>query len=282
MDKSNFITNLGEEATVALIEEAFLTPKPGLIDKISSGSHTDMNLHTMEDSANALQSTFTKIAEISYKHPPNQELREKIASIGREGEKDMLKATGGVNTHKGAIWALGLIISAKATMPNEKNPDAILKIAGKIASFEDRNYQETETNGNRVKEKYKVSGAKEEAEAGFPTIRNIAIPAYLLSQSHGKTKEHIQIDVLLSLMAKVDDTCILHRGCMEDLQTIKKMADTAFRLGGNSTSLGNAAIETLAEYCLDKRLSPGGSADLLAATIFMMNLEERGLGEWRD
>lgn len=103
VDRSKY---LADKAVEALMEEALLTPKPGLVDRRDTGSHSDMNLDLMLKSAASLQETFYKIGEAAWSEKPTQKLREKIARIGRKGEYDMLKETKGVNTHKGAIWLL--------------------------------------------------------------------------------------------------------------------------------------------------------------------------------
>ncbi|MHA6530135.1 triphosphoribosyl-dephospho-CoA synthase [Paenibacillus sp. BAC0078] len=257
------------KAVQALVEEAQLTPKPGLVDAKSGGSHTDMSIGLMLKSARALEGTFRRIADVSYLHPVNQSLREQIASIGREGEKQMLSATGGVNTHKGAIWALGLLTSARAACPQERDPYRIMSTAGQLASFEDRYVPTAPTNGQAVKRKYKVTGAAEEAQLGFPHIREAALPALFRARAGGKTEEEARIEALLALMSTVEDTCILHRGSWADLMAIRRMSGAFLSEGGFSSQTGRKIFHRLSEYCSTRRLSPGGSADLLAATLFL-------------
>lgn len=262
---------LAAKAVKALIDEAMLTPKPGLVDADNSGSHTDMSLELMLTSAYALEETFREIAFVSYLHPVIQELREKIAAIGRQGEQVMLSATNGVNTHKGAIWALGLLVSAKATNPEEQNPIKILETAGRIASYQDRYRPTNYTHGQAVIKKYPAMGAEEEAQLGFPHIRHASLPALINARTLGKTEDAARIDALLSLMATVDDTCILHRGDWTDLVEIKSMANEFLEYGGFATEPGRDIFQSLSAYCKSKRLSPGGSADLLAATLFLVS-----------
>lgn len=126
---TTFGADLAAKAVQALVDEALLTPKPGLVDTRDSGSHSDMSIGLMIKSARALEETFQRIADASYLHPVDQSLREKIASIGREGEQQMFSATNGVNTHKGAIWALGLLTSARAACPGECDPHRIMREA---------------------------------------------------------------------------------------------------------------------------------------------------------
>ncbi|GJM67902.1 hypothetical protein HMSSN036_01180 [Paenibacillus macerans] len=111
---------LAGKAVKALMDEALLTPKPGLVDARDNGSHTDMTLELMLKSAKALEGTFREIARVSYLHPVNQSLREQIAFIGREGEKAMFAATNGVNTHKGAIWAWAFLPAHEPPTPRKE------------------------------------------------------------------------------------------------------------------------------------------------------------------
>ncbi len=263
--------SLAAKAVKALMEEALLTPKPGLVDARDNGSHSDMSIDLMLESARSLENTFREIANVSYQHPVNQTLREKIAQIGRDGEKVMLRATNGVNTHKGGIWALGLLVSARAALPEEQDPLQIMSIAGRIASFHDRYRPVQQTNGQSVKKRYAVMGAEEEARLGFPHIRDNALPTLLHARACGKTEEEARIEALLALMASVDDTCILHRGHWSDLITIKRMSGAFLAADGFRTQSGRKLFYRLSEHCKFRRLSPGGSADLLAATLFLID-----------
>ncbi|WP_160723205.1 triphosphoribosyl-dephospho-CoA synthase [Bacillus sp. USDA818B3_A] len=261
-------------AVQALIEEAELTPKPGLVDKESTGSHQDMSIELMIQSARSLEPAFREMAKVSYGRVPSQELREEVAAIGRQGEIDMFQATGGVNTHKGAIWALGLLISSAAMNPGETSLDLIAKTAGNLALFQDRHLPQQITNGKRVKSKYGVNGALGEAQLGFPHIRNISLPVLYDSRSKGIKEDLCRLNTLIALMANLDDTCILHRGGARSLTTTKELASEILKSGGVWTPKGWRVLEVLNKYLIKSNASPGGSADLLAATIFLDSLYE--------
>jgi triphosphoribosyl-dephospho-CoA synthase len=273
MEKSQtFTENLATLAVRALIEEAELTPKPGLVDKECAGSHHDMSIELMIKSARSLEPAFREIAKVSYGRVPSQELREDIAAIGRQGEMDMFQATGGVNTHKGAIWALGLLISSAAMNPKEVSLDHIAFTAGKLARFPDRNMPEQKTNGKRVKEEYGVNGARGEAQQGFPHIREIALPVLHESRNRGIKEEMCRLNTLIALMANLDDTCILHRGGTQVLTATKEISSKILILGGVWTQTGWKLLEELNQFLIKCNASPGGSADLLAATIFLESI----------
>lgn len=177
----------------------------------------------------------------------------------------------GVNTHKGAIWAIGLLTSARAVFPEENDPYKLMEVAGEIASFQDRYEPALKTHGQEVKKKYRIISAKDEAQHGFPMIQNAGLPALLSARKAGKSEQEARIESLLALMASVDDTCILHRGKWSDLIEIKRLAKEFLLWDGFGTSIGRKTFDRLTEYCESRKLSPGGSADLLAATLFLIS-----------
>ncbi|MGG1400848.1 triphosphoribosyl-dephospho-CoA synthase [Bacillus salipaludis] len=273
MERYQFSTkNLASLAVRALIEEAELTPKPGLVDKHDSGSHCDMTIELMLKSARSLEPTFTEIAKVSWERAPSQELREEIAAIGRQGEIDMFQATGGINTHKGAIWALGLLVSSASMNPGEGSLEQIALTAGKIASFHDRNRPKQMTNGRRVTEKYGVKGALGEAQQGFPHIRNLSLPILYDARRKGIKEDLCRLNALIALMANLDDTCILHRGGEKALSKTKKLSALILLSGGVWTKSGWKFFQELDQFLVECNASPGGSADLLAATLFLDDL----------
>lgn len=265
---SNKLTSL---AVRALIEEANLTPKPGLVDQNNTGSHSDLTIDLMIKSAKSLEGTFSKIAAVSFGENPNQILREEIAAIGRTGESIMYQTTNGVNTHKGAIWAIGLLVSS-ASMNQSNDINHIVAQAGKLARYPDRYCPGTKTNGTRVIETYGVHGAKGEAERGFPHITEFSLPMLKESRKLGIGENAARLNALLALMANLNDTCILHRGGMEALDVTKHLAAEVLNEGGVSTSDGWELLQKLDNKLIQLNVSPGGSADLLAATLFLDSL----------
>ncbi len=262
-DKSTFSTAVAEMAVSSLIEELELTPKPGLVDKQNTGAHKDINVRLMRASAESLRDTFKEIAFISYDRSLSQSLREEIAAIGRDGEKRMFGVTGGINTHKGAIWSIGLLASAFSIGKGTFTTEEILSIAGKLARYPDRYCPVTDTNGKRVIKKFGVKGAKGEAQQGFPHIRQFSLPMLNHSRAIGLTEEKAKLHALLSLVAHLDDTCILHRVGSDGLSFAKEQA--AFFLISGDFDL----LNQMDEEFINRNISPGGSADLLAATLFL-------------
>ncbi|KRF52764.1 triphosphoribosyl-dephospho-CoA synthase MdcB [Bacillus sp. Soil531] len=260
---------IAKMAVTALVDEAVLTPKPGLVDAATTGSHQDMNIETLLTSAYALQPTFLQIALYSQGKQPSQMLREEIARIGREGEQIMYAATDGVNTHKGAIWALGLLASATAVCGIQASPASITEAAGQIARYTDRFCPLHSSNGLRVKKQYGAKGATGEAKQGFPHVIHIGLPALHKARKLGIHETSARIDTLVTLIANLDDTCILHRAGPVVLEEVKMAASNVLEAGGVSTSMGKQRLEALDHILLSSNASPGGSADLLAVVLFL-------------
>ena len=270
-------TRLARFATDALIEEAHATPKPALVDRRGSGAHRDLNLAVMERSAYALEPTFAALARASQGKRPSAALRTELAAIGRAGEAAMMRATQGSNAHRGAIWIVGLLV-AGATISGEvagmqsMAAESICSTAAHIACFPDRDAPLAPSNGTRVRMRYGVGGARREAQEGFPHVLRIGLPALHAARRRGIGESAARIDTLLAIMTTLDDTCLLHRAGVPALTAAKSGAEEVLTLGGSSTPSGQAALARLESRLLAFNASPGGAADLLAATLFMDRL----------
>src|SRR5580658_1303687 len=166
-------------ATQALIAEAELTPKPGLVDQRGTGAHHDLSLALMRRSANALEPYFATMAFISAGRNIDASLREELAAIGRSAERTMYNVTLGSNTHKGAIWTLGLLVAAAARSEHQ-NATRIASIAGSIARLPLRALPALITHGDVARMRYGAAGARGEAWNDFPHVIQYGLP--LLSE----------------------------------------------------------------------------------------------------
>jgi triphosphoribosyl-dephospho-CoA synthase len=263
-------------AREALIAEAELTPKPGLVDRRGGGAHTDLSLAIMRRSALAIEPYFCQMAFVSRGTSPSQQMRERLAVIGRDAERAMLKATGGSNSHKGAIWILGLLISAAAMQDEENVPASVVATtAMNIASFDDRATPRLVSHGDAVAKQYGVAGARGEALRGFPHVVDVGLPMLHERRASGATEQVARLDTLLSIMSRLDDTCLLYRGGKTALSAAQEGAIAVERAGGSGTAIGKQHLQHLDCQLLDLKVSPGGSADLLAATLFLDAVEQR-------
>jgi triphosphoribosyl-dephospho-CoA synthase len=266
---------LSAQAVSALIEEAQLTPKPGLVDRRHRGAHSDMDYALMCRSANILRPMFHQLAEAGARMPPSPALRARIGEIGREGERVMLCATGGVNTHRGAIWALGLLVTAAAQSNDDNtNPQWIAQCAGALARLHDPHAPtHTGHKGERARREYGVGGARGQAFAGFPHVICHGLPTLQRARMRGASETSARLDALLAIMASLDDTCVLARAGLEGLRSVQTGARRILAEGGTGTLSGRRALQTLDRDMLAANISPGGSADLLAATLLLDRLE---------
>lgn len=264
-------------AAASLKDEANLFPKPGLVNWRSPGSHTDMTIEMMHASVDAISSSFKAMADAAKKADRNNPeslsaLRMTVGAIGRAAEVAMLKATGGINTHRGAIYAQGLLTVA-AGLAEERSAlaaERVAALAGHIASIPDLGFEAPATShGLVVRKRLGLPGAREEAQSGFEHVRLFAL---LKSRKAGLSEAASQINALLALMATLPDTCIAHRGGLAGLQAVQSGAKQVLDLGGVGLPEGSAAYEALCRQMEEQKLSPGGSADLLAATLFLDRL----------
>lgn len=269
---------LADEAVAALVDEAQLTPKPALVDRRGSGAHADLDLEAMLRSAWALHGTFAAIAARAAGERPSQALREDLAAIGREGERAMLAATGGSNAHRGAIWSLGLLVAGAALDPSRSAPAAVAARSAAIARHPDRFDPGQATNGARACARYGVAGARGEAANGFPHVVAIGLPALRGARRRGVPEESARLDALLAVMCSLEDTCLLHRGGPAALEAARRGARAVLDEGGAATARGRRALLRLDGALLARNASPGGSADCLAAVLFLDRLSEPGLG----
>lgn len=249
---------LGRLAGQALREEALHTPKPGLVDRRGGGAHRDMTLPMLLASADVLAPAIAACAEAAQALPPGRDLRAVIGAIGRDGERRMLEATGGVNTHRGALWALGLLAAGLAAAGTVAGA---ARFAARLAALDDPAAGgPAVSHGARVRLRYGASGAAGEARRGFPHTVRVALPVL---RAAGRT------DALLASMRRLEDTCLLHRAGPAGLRAVRDGAAAVLDAGGSGTTAGAAALDRLDLLCRRRGLSPGGSGDVLAAAVFL-------------
>jgi triphosphoribosyl-dephospho-CoA synthase len=260
-------------AVSALIEEAELTPKPALVDRMGNGAHHDLDLPRLRRSALALRDGFADMA-MSAPGTSLLRLRERIGQIGRDMERRMFEVTGGSNTHRGAIWALGLLITAAARNPWRN----VVRTAAQLAQLPDRFAPKRLSHGERVRIRFGATGARGEAQTGFPHAVRIGLPALRAARERGVPEDNVRLDTLLSIMAHLEDTCLLYRGGLPALEAARLGAWAVLAVGGTATPTGMERLHRLHNELMARWASPGGSADLLAVTLFLDRLENSAHG----
>jgi triphosphoribosyl-dephospho-CoA synthase len=299
--------SIGAAAVEALLAEARLAPKPGLVDPRHSGAHEDMDYPLLVASAHSLEDCFVRCAAegraaamedgdwpegSSRKNVAASRLLPRLRPIGLEGERAMYRATGGVNCHKGAIFCLGLLAAALgwlATQPGARGRPAAEPLGDRaclLVSEICRGLVETELGrreapimgrqsaGERLYANLGVRGARGEAEAGFPVLRNWILPILRSPRDREPASvEASRLDALLASMSRLEDSCVLSRGGAEGLVLVREGALAAIAARAESEEGGRRALEGFDAALCARRLSPGGSADLLSAGIFLLAFE---------
>ncbi|WP_075182176.1 triphosphoribosyl-dephospho-CoA synthase [Pantoea sp. 1.19] len=256
-------------AREALIAEVWLTPKPGLVDGRGSGAHADMTLALMVRSARALEPTFYALALAGWQRHADVALRSEVGRLGRAGEQTMLAATGGVNTHRGAIWALGLLVTALAMQGEQAEPERTVFLAAALARLTDPAAPRGFSHGLRASRRFRLPGAREEAQRGFPHVMQHALPQMRRTHLAGGDAQAVRLDGLLAIMSHLSDTCVLSRGGLPALAAMQSGAQRVLALGGYGTPAGRLALASLDRQLLKRGVSPGGAADLLAAALLL-------------
>ncbi|MDV5138761.1 triphosphoribosyl-dephospho-CoA synthase CitG [Chimaeribacter arupi] len=282
--REQLVQQMGE----ALLQEVMLTPKPGLVDKRNNGAHRDMNLGLFVRSIEALLSQMPRFYDLGFSTAalaPVQVL-PMLRPLGLAGEAQMLRTTGGVNTHKGAIFAFGLLLAAAGRLTALQRPLAQQPLCETVSHFcrglvqrELGGITAPRTAGERLYQQHGLTGARGEAESGFHTVRSVALPTWRRMMAKTGQKEQAQLQVLLHLMAWNADTNLAARGGMAGLHYVQQQAQGLLWQGGVQAPDGAARLYALDDALIARHLSPGGSADLLAVTLFLAAFPA-GEAEW--
>lgn len=270
-----------ELACRALLYEVATTPKPGLVDGCNTGSHKDMDMFTFIDSACALLPYFEaciRSGQETRSCSPADTFR-KIRKEGREAEQIMFSATGGINTHKGAIFSIGIVCAAMGRLDrqNWQYPEKILTECAKITEglterdFSGLNMENAVTSGQRFYVQYGITGVRGQAEAGFPAVREYGLPVFLQGIREGRGINESGCAALLAIMASSVDTNLIARSNLETQQAVVVQVKALLE---KNPYPDRSTLEELDRMFIQKNLSPGGSADLLAICYLLYFLME--------
>lgn len=266
--QEEFFRQIGESAQRALLHEALTTPKPGLVDCENSGAHTDMNLLHFADSACTLRPYFERCARMGAEGASFQQLQY----TGQQAEDAMFTSVG-VNTHKGAIFSLGILCYAAGSCGEHAALDAILQKSADLGACfleQMKKNARSETGGEVQYRQYGLTGARGEAASGFQSVRTIALPAIKEALASGKTLHQAGLYALMHLMKTVQDSNIIRRAGLDGQAFVMQQAQWALVEGCREETL-----REINQSFVQRNISPGGSADLLAATYFLYFLENR-------
>ena len=272
---------VASRVTKALLDEVRTTPKPGLVDRANNGSHRDMTLATFERSAEALAPYWARcfaLGRASAAEAPEATFAA-LRPAGMEAERAMLAATGGVNTHKGAIYTLGVICGALGRLWRADAPcrdvDAILRECAAMTKAETDAYfaaltpETAKTAGERFYLQCGLRGIRGEVADGLPGVRDAALPMLRRALDEGYSRNDAGVYALLALIARGADTNMLFRGGAD---TAAEAAREAAALMEDDCFPTMDAAAQLDRTFIARNLSPGGCADLLAAAWFLFDL----------
>ncbi len=262
----------------SLLYEVCVTPKPGLVDRKNSGSHRDMDIFTFLNSTSVLFPYFERCVRQAMGGTLGPE--ELLAALRWEGklaEQTMLAATGGVNTHKGAIFSMGLCCAALGQLPREQwgDPAAVLDRCGVLAQgLVEQDYRrltpETAcTAGETLYLRHGVTGVRGQAAAGFPAVRTVGLPTLEEGLAQGLSWNDAGCKALLALMGTAEDTNLMARGGLRGQRQAAEEATAQLRRFPDWEGL-----DRMDQDFISWNLSPGGSADLLALCYMICFLKE--------
>lgn len=314
------LEHVGWRVRNALLGEVYATPKPGLVDRRDTGAHRDMNYETFLASTEAITPYMVRMfAEgmdaTAAGHTP-EEVFQAIRGIGLEAERAMYAATAGVNTHKGMIFTMGIVLAAAGILyaradktSGQITVDAILDRTRQMTArsmaedFRKMLAYPPKTHGERLFQTYGERGIRGQAMEGFPILRDTAVPWLrrfqnigtdaelqraiaaqatlrrgLLQDTGSMHAEHfenaVHVSTLIAIMSVLNDTNVFIRSSYEDMCWLQAESSTILGMGAMFTEEGVRAIEALNTACIEKNISPGGAADILAVAILLLKLTE--------
>ena len=273
---------IASKAYIALLEEVYTTPKPGLVDLYSCGAHTDMDVSTFEKSALALTPYFVSMAELGVSYYGNlEELFIKIREVGVSAEQAMYRATEGVNTHKGVIFSVGIFCAAAGRCIREYGritPNNLSKIQLLMTKrillneLQEIMKNKPQSHGELNIKRYDTLGARGEGIRGYPAVWKIALP--ILAEGRQKKRERnlVKLQALISLMEQVEDSNIISRKGLNTLKEVQKLSKDFLMRGGAYSVNALSELEKMDKQFVDMNISAGGCADLLAVSLFIEKL----------
>lgn len=276
------LQKVGQYLTQAILLEVSTHPKPGLVTRLSNGAHKDMSIFTFMMSSAVLSKAFNDLQDIGQAHRGTlAELFCKLRSYGVGAEAELLRVTKGVNTQRGILFAGGIVSAVSGYAMNMGlSRDALLpmikEMAAGLVAKELKNLDHAAmTAGEKLYYKYGITGIRGEVENGFPSVVNYGLPALEDAFDQGATINDALVHALIALMTVVEDSNVIWRTDYDTLLEVQRIAKNILSLGSVFTEKGRMAIAETERYFLQRRISPGGSADLLSVTITLYLLEHK-------
>lgn len=283
---STLATKLGTLAVEAMLYEVSCTPSPGLVNRFNSGAHQDMDFYSFMTSTAALGPFMARFVQVGIDFIGTAtEMLPVLRIVGQEAEQAMFTATAGINTQKGLIFSLGIVAAAIGRLLKAGNyqesgvyqmvaamTDGIVarELAGRSHVSDDRL-----TAGERLYRKYQISGIRGELEQGLPTVEQYGLPQLRRSMGANLSLNDALLETLLRLMTCVEDTTVMNRHSPQVMrQWVKEQVEAVFAVGAMQTTAGRTRLARMDQEFVERRISPGGAADLLAVTWFIYRVSQ--------
>ncbi|RRK09653.1 triphosphoribosyl-dephospho-CoA synthase CitG [Lactiplantibacillus garii] len=278
--------DLAAVARQSLLAEVTLSPKPGLVDPYSNGAHTDMDYDLFVTSINALTPFLHQYVTLGRQATSLTTLFTALRQTGATGERAMLTATRQVNTHKGANFSYAVLLGALGWCLRDQSLaelrvrqftpvfTTVQEMTAGLTSgdFAQLRAKQRLSYGEQLYVKYGVLGVRGEAEAGYPALQRLALP--FLRQHQALAPNYRYAKLMVYLIAQLEDGNVLHRGGQTGLQRVQAYAQQLMGSTWDDEERLRAALVQFDQQLIDWHLSPGGTADLLALSIFFDQLNQ--------
>lgn len=272
---------IADLARDSLILEVYTTPKPGLVDMDNNGSHRDMDLQLFLRSARALHPYFLQCAEAGLKESAKaSELLSDLRPLGIRAEQRMYAVTGGVNTHKGAVFSMGIFCAAAGLLCRpaaEKDPSSVFSDTcreichGILGELDLPVHGRALSHGENLYRKAGITGIRGEAAAGYPTVFSYGYPIFRAYLNSGLSRTQAGACTLLHLISQTEDTNIVSRSSLKTLRRLQKKLSTFLHSASADDIL--LALPKIDKEFIRLNISPGGCADLLALIYFLDGMQ---------
>jgi triphosphoribosyl-dephospho-CoA synthase len=285
--KEEFAHYAASLAQRAILYEVSTTPKPGLVDRDNPGAHKDMDFFTFMASSSALYKGLYEctMEGLNFEEEDHTKLLDRIRKPGIECERTMFEATNGINTHKGIVFSMGILCAVVGKLFKESNrlnfiiEDICEEVRKVTKGLTEKDFIGIEnkivlTHGERLYKEYGFKGIRGEVESGFSTVRENAVQSLRTWKlDRNLSMNDLFLELLLKLMAGSEDTNVIIRGGVENLNYVKSISQEFLTEGGIKQPDAKKKLECMNEEFIKRNISPGGSADLLAVTVFLGMLE---------
>lgn len=278
-ERADYCGRVSRLAVRSLLYEVCIAPKPGLVDRFNNGAHRDMNLFTFLDSACALSGYFQEMIgqAMRLRRIGPHRLLSHLRRPGILAEQEMFGATGGVNTHKGIVYSMGIFCAACGLayfQPRRVSAEFLFSLCAQIAAGDHPHTDRAATNGERLYRQYRIEGVRGEAARGFPSARLYGLPALRRAQAQGWEIDAAGVYALFHIMTHLEDTNLISRSDLQTQQAVRTQLSQLLADPALSPALLLSHAAQMDQSFIRRNISPGGAADMLSISLLARFLEQ--------